>query len=698
MLTLQAGASAQSVRADEAATASLPAVRVGGKRSDESSEHTDRYGSTATTAGSKTPVKPRELPQSVTVITRQRIEDQNLVSLEDAMRKTPGALVLNNDPGRGSVFVRGFELDTYLVDGLPAPLSSIYGTQPDLALFDRVEVLRGPSGLYAGTGEPGGTVNLARKRALARFGGSASLSYGSWHNRRVEADVTGALDAAGRVRGRVVVAEQARDSWTDVTDSQQRVAYGTLEFDLAPATTLSLALTRQERETTPFNGLPTEANGRLADVRRSTFIGADWNRFDSDATEAYAELEHRFDDGGHARVSMRHADRNVDFTYAYAGSPIGPSGSVAQLAVIGRRLWERSLAVDAHVARPFDLFGRRHEWVAGVDHRRYDQKTHANGNTNIAGPFPLVGFDPDIVEPVVPLTQRTRVEPEQTGLYGQLRLKPRADLSVIMGSRVSRYKSETTQLATGVVSARTQVDSEWTPYAGLVYDLTPHWSFYASATDVFQPQTATGPNGEVLDPREGRQFETGLKGEWFDGRLNVSAALFRLRDDKRAVAVQGTSFSTASGEVQVQGLELEASGTVRPGWEVAGGYAYTETEHLDGSPTQVGQVFSTWTPRHTLTLWTRYRPTDARLQGLQVGGGVRAVSDYHSQSGALRIEQGGHAVFDAQVGYRWPTGLELALTVQNLFDRRYYARVGGTSVFNYYGEPRSALLKATYRF
>src|SRR5690606_22975133 len=159
-------------------------------------------------------------------------------------------------PGRSSLFLRGFEIDNYLVNGLPAPISSIYGTQPDLAIFDRVETLRGPTGLFGGSGEPGGTANLGLKRAQDECSGSASVSAGSWENYRGEVDVTGPLLESGRLRGRFVGAYQDRESFTDVTDNKVSIGYGTVEADLTEDTTLSVGLWHQERDITPFNGLP----------------------------------------------------------------------------------------------------------------------------------------------------------------------------------------------------------------------------------------------------------------------------------------------------------------------------------------------------------------------------------------------------------------------------------------------------------
>ncbi|WP_431858206.1 TonB-dependent siderophore receptor [Azospirillum sp.] len=674
-------------------------VSVEGRRSSRdpgATEGSGSYGGSVTTVGSKMPTTLRETPQSVSVVTRQRIDDQNLNRLEDAMRATTGMTVLTNDQGRSSIFTRGYELDNALVDGLPAPLSSVYGTQPDLVMFDRIEVLRGPSGMLFGTGEPGGTVNLVRKRAQDRFTATGSATIGSWEYRRAEVDVGGPLTEAGRVRGRLVGAFQDRDTHVNVNHNRTKVGYGTVDVDLTENTTLSLSAARQEAAVNPFNGLPAYASGQLLDVDRSTFIGADWNRFKNDITDGFAELEHRFEGGGRARAAVRYSDRDVDFKYAYSRSAVDPRTNTTGLTVLARQYWEESLSADANVSLPFSLLGQTHTVLAGVDYRRYQQKLY-QGQANFGPAINVYNPISNVAEPATPFTTRTENEPIQYSAYGQLRLKPVSPLTVLLGGRLSRYENTSTNLVNGAVTTFTE-EGKFTPYAGLILDLTDTVSAYASYTDIFQPQTATGANGAVLRPRTGTQYETGLKGEFLGGALNAHAALFRLTDENRAIAdATRPTVSIAAGKVRVQGFEAEVSGTVMPGWEVFAGYAYTQTEYLTAPPGQSG-TFNTWTPKHSATLWTRYTFQDGPLDGFHVGGGLRAYSGYFAQSGAVRFEQGGYTVADAQIGYQVTKAVGVALSVNNLFDTKYYSRVGGPTVFNFYGEPRSAWLKLTAKF
>jgi outer membrane receptor for ferric coprogen and ferric-rhodotorulic acid len=668
-----------------------------GQTNAATTQGTGSYTSPVTTVGAKDPTPVRQIPQSISIVTRQRIEDQNMTRLEDAARRTAGMTVLTNDHGRSSIFARGYELDSYLVDGLPAPLSSVYGTQPDLAMFDRVEVLRGPPGLFNGAGEPGGTVNLARKRGLDQFGIDGSVTLGSWHHFRAEADVTGPLTESGRVRARGVGSFQDQDTFVDITHNRGSLGYGSFDVDLTEATTVSLGASRQDKDITPFNGLPAYADGRLLKVDRSTFIGADWNRFDNSSNEGFFEVEHQLEDGGHIKAGARYVDRDVDFKYAYAGTAVNPATNTVTLTALQRDYTETSLALDSHVSKPFELLGQTHNIVVGADYRRYDQRLK-QGTANIAGAINVFSPNPNVAEPNIAYSLRTKNVPEQYSGYGQLRIKPLTPLTAILGGRLSYYHLDSTNQATNTVT-KVDIDGEFTPYAGLVLDLTKNLSAYASYTEIFQPQTNLASNGQPLDPRVGDQYEVGLKGDFLDERVTASLAFFKTTDTNRAVAdTANPAFSVASGEVETKGIELEVGGFVAPGWGVFASYFYLLSEYLKGTPAQTGQVFNTWTPKHTFNLWTRYAFSEGMFKGFSVGAGAKAVSSYYAQSGSTRWVQDAYAVFDAQVGYDLTENVNATLSVNNIFDKEYYSRVGSETVFNYYGEPRSVWLKLGAKF
>lgn len=659
------------------------------------SEGTGSYTVPFTTVGSKLPVPMREIPQSVSVVTRQRIEDQNAVQLEDALKRTTGITVLQNDQGRSSIFSRGYELSDYRINGLPAPLSSVYGTQPNLAMFDRVELLRGPTGLFGGAGDPAGSVNLIRKRALEDFQVSGTAGYGSWDHYRAEADATGPLIESGRLRGRVVGSYLDRDSFIDENHINDWLGYATLEGEVTEDTTLALSLSHEQKDIVPQNGLPSWADGELLDVDRSTFSGADWNRFENTTQDLLAELQHRFDSGGELNAGLRYAVAHADFKYAYTIGGVSRATGTAPMRALAREYHEHALSADVNLSQPFELLGQEQWVVAGVDYRRYEQDTK-QGIANGFATFDAFDPDYDLPEPATPFTSHTVTTPREVGTYAQLRLKPVEWLTVIPGGRLSWYEATTENKVSGSESRQTE-NAQFTPYLGLVADVTGNVSLYASYTDIFQPQSQLTSSGEPVEPRVGTQYEAGVKAEFYDGLLNASVGVFQIDDENRAQPIVGTGFFGASEEVRIRGVDAELAGTILPNWEAFAGYSFMVSEYV-GDSTSEGDTFNTWTPKHTFKFWTKYSFDRGFADGLWLGAGGTIQSSFYAESGGVRLEQDGVAVLDAQIGYEIVDGVAASLTVNNITDETYYTRLGAPSTFNFYGEPRSFWFDVSAKF
>lgn len=679
--------------AAHAQTAEIPLDPIRLEAQTATTEGTGDYASPVVELGGKGPVLQREVPQAVNVVTRERIEDRNMNALEDAAQQTPGFRVFRNDPGRSSIFARGFELDTYWIDGTYAPLSSLLGSQPDLAPFDHVEFLKGPSALFAGTGEPGGTANLVLKRPLPAFGASLEASYGSWNERRLEGDVSGPLLESGRVRGRLVGAAEAADSFKDVNESQVGVLYGALDLDLTPDTTLSLAAIHQRRDQVPDNALPTFADGTLLDVDRSTFIGADWNSFQNQGTDLIAALDHQLDGGGRAHASARWTDRSADGLYAYGAGPAAANGDVpiTALALEGE---QTSLALDAHFSQPFRLFGQEHNALIGADYRMSEttirRGTAAVGTNNVFNP------NPNLPIPAVPFNRgQTLTEPEELGLYGQLRIRPVRPLTLIAGARASWYDADVTDLDTGAVT-NVSHHGEISPYAGATLDVLPWLTLFASYTQVFQPQEATDAAGAVLPPREARQFEGGIKTSFLDGRLLGSLSAFRLDDENRAIPDLGNpGAQIATGEIDVQGVEAELTGSPVEGLNLHLSYAFLDYAYGSGASALRQRIYY---PEHEVGLWANYTIQTGAAEGLSLGAGLTYASSFRVESGPTTIEADAYITVDAQIGYLITDDVEATFTVTNVFDETYYERIGATSTFNFYGPPRAYMLNLKVAF
>lgn len=681
----------------------LAPVTVTGAAERATSEGTGSYTSNAVTIGKGTQTL-KEIPQSVSVVTRQQLDDQNLNSLSDAMRNVTGMTVETlSSGGNISGFIsRGYSLDSIQVDGMRAPAGAgNLSAGFDLAIYDRIEVLRGPSGLYQGTGEPGGSVNLVRKRPMQEFAFGAQASVGSWDYYRAVADLSTPFDSEGKVRGRFIAAYEDRGSFVDRVSSGRPTLYGIVEADLTSATTLAAGITHQRSRVTPAFGLPAYADGSLLDVRRGTNLSAEWNRIEEETTEVFADLEHRLDGGGSMKASVFHRDTDTPTRVTtWPNRAVDPvTGDTNLIAWSYRNHW-KTTGADAHVNLPFEAFGREHSVLVGADYS-YTRKQFNYGGGTI---FPTNVNDPviDMPQPEMEQVNGNDGRTSEFGLYTRANIQATDHLKVIAGARLSWWKNDArnaNQYFGDFSQATTRIDARPSPYAGVVYELTPQLSAYASYTSIFQPQTEIDAQGSTLSPRVGRQIETGVKGAFMDGALNAHAALFQIVDRNRAMSdLNNPMYSVAAGKVRSQGFETEISGSPLPNWDIVAGYAYTQTKYLEASQAQEGLSYSTITPRHAINLWTRYRFTQPALEGFSVGTGVRWNSGNYLQSGNVRWDQGSYALVSAQIGYRYSRHVEGTLTVDNLFDRKYYEKLGGASRQNYYGQPRSVMLTVRYQY
>ncbi len=640
----------------------------------------------------------RETPQSVSVITRQQLDEQNAHTLSEAMRYATGITVASYGTGTENVSSRGYDFNSYQIDGMPVGAGK--GTWStsffDMALYDRVEIWRGPAGLLEGAGDPGGTLNFVRKRARRQFQASGALSAGSWDAYRGELDVTGPLSADGALRGRAVAVYDDRQSFTDYVYSEKKVVYGTLAYDLGATTTLTVGAAHQSGDYRPFYGVSVYPNGELAHLPRSTFVGADWGRKDDGMTSYFAELAHALDGGGSATLSARRLHRRADSKHlGWGATPIDPNTGRVGMLPIAIETDEVDTALDAHLNLPFAAFGGQHQVLVGTNWRRSRRDVGYNASTYGQGMEFQNIYDPNVhvPEPDLPVESTEESTTEQASLYGQVRLRPRADTTVLLGGQVAWWNTRDRTDDQAEQSRPREV----VPYAGVIHDLSRRLSVYGSYSTIFSPQTAQDRSGGILEPREGRQYEIGLKAEGLQRRVNAHAALFRIEDRNRAMtdpaAPPGAGYAVASGEVVSQGGEMEISGEILPRWNLKAGYTYTDTEFKDGGE----GIFNSEVPRHAFTFWTRYRFAPGPLDGFSVGGGVRAQSQIWYETQGVRSTQANHTVSTLQAGYQYAPGSNVTLTLDNVFDEYYYSSLGGTRQ-TYFGAPRSVTLSLRHAF
>ena len=672
---------------------------------------TNQLGTVTEGTGSYTPgtiatatrlvLTPRETPQSISVVTRQAMDDFGLNSIDDVMRHTPGITVSTYDSERTNYYSRGFSINTFQYDGIPTLRDAQYSagqTLTDMALYDRIEVLKGATGLLTGAGGVGGTLNLIRKKPTADFQGSIELGAGSWDNYRSQVDVSGPLTETGNIRGRAVAAYNDKHSFLDHYSRKTSVFYGILEADLDEDTLLTVGADYQDSDPkgSSWTGsrMIFDAEGKELDLPRSFNNGPKWGSWAQYTRTAFATLEHSFSNGWVAKGQYNH---QINAYHAPLGALSQDSGNQSSLFARKYVGETTSDSLDAYATGPFELFGREHELVLGqsVAISTWKNKAYnalfASG-TNSAD---FYTWDGDIPEPAWVKYRDFDQTTRQTGSYLTSRFSVTDEMHLLLGARLANYQ------VTG--NSKSKESGKVVPYAGLTYDLNDNFTAYTSYTEIFQPQTDyRDRNDKMLEPDEGKNYEVGIKGEFFNGALNTSLAYFEVHETNRpeldtspgaALINDSPYYGTKS---KTKGYEAEISGELATGWQLQAGYTHKIARDDNG------KKIATWEPEDQINLYTTYKLTGS-LDKLTLGGGARWQSEGWksiSNAGLRRSEvltQDAYWLVDLMARYQITENLSATLNVNNVFDKNYYTNIGFYDSA-YPGDPRNMMVTTRWNF
>lgn len=689
-------------------------IVVEGSSSDSSSDTQKQdYSVKTTTAGTKMQMVQRDIPQSVSIISEQRMQDQQLQTLGDVMDSTTGISRSQADSDRNSYYSRGFEIDNYMVDGIPTYFESRWNlgdALSDTALYERVEVVRGANGLMTGTGNPSASINMIRKHATSReFTGNVSAEYGSWNKQRYVTDLQSPLTEDGNVRARVVAGYQNNDSWLDRYNSDKTFFSGILDADLGSATSLSAGYEYQRInvDSPTWGGLPrwnTDGSSRQYDRAHST--APDWAYNDKESNKVFMTLKQRFADTWQATLNATHTEIKFDSKTMYidayvdknTGMLVGPYGNYGPgFDYVGGTGWNSGKrkvdALDLFADGSYDLFGRQHNMMIGGSYSKQNNRYFSSWanvfpdevgsfNNFDSATFPETNWNPQSLAQ----DDTTRMK----SLYAATRVTLADPLHLILGARYTNWSIDTLSY--------TMEKNHTTPYAGLVYDINDNWSTYASYTSIFQPQNVRDSSGKYLTPITGNNYELGLKSDWMDSRLTTTLSVFRIEQDNLGQStgnpIPGSAgdiaYTTADGTVS-KGVEFEINGALTDNWQMTFGATRFVAEDNEGNAVNPNL------PRTSVKLFTRYRLP--AMPELTVGGGVnwqnRVYKDTVTPFGTFRAEQGSYALVDLFTRYQVTKNFSVQGNLNNLFDKTYDTNIDGSIV---YGEPRNVSVTASYQF
>jgi iron complex outermembrane recepter protein len=699
-----AAAPAPSSSGDRSGNATeLGRIQVEGEAEDEGLKAESQ------TTSSKLNLTLRETPQSVSVITLESLKARQVVDFGQALELSAG---VNQYSGTGpfggqagfgfnETTIRGIAIDPLHDVREDGYINTTYYAMPDMAIYDRLEIIKGPNSVVYGRGSAGGLINRIRKKPLAQSQSEVAFSVGSFDTYRIDADVTGPLTSSGNLRGRLVAAYEDEGSFVEGVETERVVFAPSLDFNITPTTRVLLEGLYQSDGFIPATGTPLVEgeNGRFAapNIRRTLYVGVptakknDWNIY-----TASAQIEQSLGDRWLATLRLNknktESPIKVD-RYAYTFTD-GDVGLIRNDFSIDRDIWAGELKFSGDV----DVAGRPVKLAVGYEQN--DNDYHRRGA------YAYLGFAniyegnfadlPDApVEPGFEYTTRNK----SRGYYAQAQVRPVDRLAVLVGIR--RDESDSDYYAITTDSLSQKKDSDTTGRIGLTYDLSERISAYGLYAQSFSPVIFdVDQDGNILEPETGEIYEIGLKTEWLEGRLGVNAAIYRIDRENVPVSAEvgpgDEPYSISSGLQRSEGAEIEINGQPLPGWRISGAFNWLDSEFKDPLDPFFG-VKPGGTADWQVGLFSSYEIQSGPLHGFGFGATLFAIDD-RGVSTFVAGTLDGYERLDLNLFYKGLPSWDFALSVRNVLDERYIEGADRTSAYGMFGSPTAFFMTLSHKF
>ena len=639
----------------------------------------DSYTVPNATTATRTDTPLRDIPQSIQVIPRKIIEEQQVIELNDALRNVSGVVSGSNDQRGQRFFIRGFDSASTLRDGFRLTAGSTGNTGfPELSNVERVEVLKGPAALLYGFLEPGGVINLVSKKPLSEPYYDVGFRVGNRGLIEPSIDISGPLTNDKRLLYRLNVLYRTEDYFRDFDVPIERLFIApTVDWKISDRTDLSLNLEyTDDKRPADFGGIPVIGD-RVADIPFDRITGEPDDDARNESLRVGYKLEHRFSDEWKLRNNFSFYDFNPEFV-ANSG-PVSPrffnetTGDLNRIYIQNSQPTQ-SIELQTNVVGKFSTGSLKHTLLAGFDLNRQTIDTFRRLDFspqpvfNIFNPVYGLVSRPDNFND--PLPKTNEFQTDSLGVYLQDQIKLGDKFNILAGIRYDTFRQENENLENG--SNSIQNKDGFSPRIGFVYQPTKELSLYTSYSTSFAPNSGETRAGNILEPERSEQFEIGTRAELLNGGLVANLAVFDIT--KRNVsnpdptALPGENFVVAIGEQRSRGIELDLIGKISPGWNVVANYAYTDADITkDNSSIQGNRLFGV--PEHNFNLWTNYQIQKGSLKGLGFSVGFNFIDDrFGDNENSFVLEN--YFLTNAAISYK-RNNWEAALNFRNLFDVQY---------------------------
>jgi catecholate siderophore receptor len=668
----------------------LPTIEVHG-------EATPPYLQRATRTATRTNALLRDVPQSVTVITKDVIADQRMQGMADVVRYVPGVTMGQGEGNRDQPTIRGNNTTAgFFVDGSRDDVQYFR----DLYNVERVEALKGANALIFGRGVGGGALNRVTKTAGWTPTRDLLVQGGSYGNRRTALDV--GQGVSGSLALRLNAMYENSDLYRDQVSLERYGLNPTATLRLSPRTQLVAGYEHFKDDRTADRGVPSFAGAPLETGAPRTFFGdPSQSHADARVDIATVTLEHTTERGLTLRNRSVFADYGKFYQNVFPGAAVNDGGTALDLSAYNNATDRRNLLNESEISYPLTLGGITQTLLGGVAVGRQVTDNFRNTGffTDTATTFTVPVTDPTVAVPVQfrqsPTDADNHIAATSVSVYGQTQVVLTPQWQAILGARYERFDVRLDNARTG--QRLTRVDDIVSPRAGLLFKPVEAVSVYTSYSvsalpssgDQFASLSATN---ETLEPEQFRNYEAGAKWDVLAG-LSLAGAAYRLdRTNTSAPDPNDPSRLVQTGSQRTEGVELSVTGAITAGWQVVGGYS-NQKATVTGTTTNAALGARVpLVPRNSVALWNRYQLTPNLGLGLGV---IYQDQMFAAIDDAVTLPS--YTRFDAAAYYAVGPHLRLQANLENLFDRTYFATANGNNNITP-GSPRAVRITALTTF
>ena len=682
------------------APAGVPAAPSAAARVETGTGPVQGYIANQSATATKTDTPLHQTPQSITVVTADRMRDQGVTTVQEAFRYVPGvnADAYGPDSRVDSIMIRGMNPDIYL-DGMRITNSWWNHQRAEPYALERAEALRGPSSTLYGSTTTAGLINLVSKRPRAEDLHEVEVQYGSHNRKQIQTDHTGKLSEDGRWLYRMIGVFRDSDYQTDYVKDNRVFLMPAVTWLPTEMTTWTVLANYQKDKTgsstafLPHSGtISFNPNGRIPINR---FVGdPNFDLYQTETKSVTSLFEHRFNDAFRVSVNARYQDvegiYNTVYSNSFSANPyLDPAQRTVSRYVEAWNSHRKTFTSDSNGELKFNTGPLSHKVLAGFDYRRMDESGTAGADLD-ATPFDL--YSPVYTSVTPPtLFQLPDLSQKQAGVYVQDQVK--------WGPLIGLFGLRHDQASSAIQGLPTQDDKATTWRAAVMYELPFNVTPYVSYAKSFDPQFGTAPYGNtgcvdsatrLCKPILGEQYEVGFKYKP-SNTLAINGALFDITQQNRLAYSASSAGYVQIGRASIKGAELEVLATFWGDLDIIGAYTYLDAKVVEGD--NAGKRIET-VPEHAASLWAKYRFMAFGIPGFSVGAGVRYIGEQWDGTDTLMTPS--RTLFDAMVAWE-NRNWRFQINGTNLGDHQYFSACLARGDC-FYGSGRSILSRLTYKF